>query len=100
MTSINLVALPKKFAFVRWRLFGAFCQIRIYTYSMCIFTIQGVLKNGQCHEMGLKLKYMISIIIAAIPKNVFLYEVEPLVPNTYIRLFKVYFHHAGCPKMP
>ena len=43
---------------------------------MCIFSVQGVLKIGQCHEVGQKLKYMISIIVAAIPKNVFLYEVE------------------------
>ena len=46
---------------------------------MFIFTVQGVLENRQCHDMGLKLKYMISMIIAAIPKNVFFYEVEPFV---------------------
>ena len=46
---------------------------------MCIFTVQSLLENGKCREMGLELKYMISIIIAAIPKNVFLYEVEPFV---------------------
>ena len=65
MNSINLVALPKKFSFMRWRLFGYFCQntyIYIYTYFMCIFTVQGVLKNRQCRDMGLKLKYMISMI--------------------------------------
>ena len=44
---------------------------------MCIFTVQGVLKNRQCHDMGLKLKYMIAMIVAAIQKNVFFYEVEP-----------------------
>ena len=92
MNSINLVALPKKFSFMRWRLFGAFCQnTYIYTYIMCIFTVQGVLENRQCHDMGLKLKYMISIIIAAIPKICFLLWGGASCPNTYIPLFKVYF---------
>ena len=60
-----------------WSLLSKY--IYIHTYFMCIFTVQGVLKNRQCHDMGLKLKYMISIILAAIPKNVFFYEVEPFV---------------------
>ena len=29
-----------------------FVKTHICTYSMCIFTVQGVLKNGQCHEVG------------------------------------------------
>ena len=101
MNSINLVALPKKFSFMRWRLFGAFCQntyIYIYTYFMCIFTVEDVLKIRQCHDMGLKLKYMISMIIAAIPKNVFFYEVEPFVSilSKYIRtLIQSVFHVVG-----
>ena len=44
MTSINTLALPKKFSIVSWRLLGAFW------------------------------------------------------PNTWTYLFKVYFHHTGCPK--
>ena len=65
---------------------------------MCIFTVHGVLKNRQCHDMGLKLKYMISIIIAAIPKNVFFYEVEPFVSilSKYIHtLIQSVFHIVG-----
>ena len=98
MTSINLVALPKKFAFVRWTLFGAFCQIRIYILILCVFSPYRVSKNRQCHDMGLKLKYMISMIIAAIPKNVFFYEVEPFVSilSKYIRtLIQSVFHVVG-----
>ena len=58
----------------------------------------GVLKNRQCHDMGLKLKYKISMIIAAIPKNVFFYEVEPFVSilSKYIRtLIQSVFHVVG-----
>ena len=77
MTSINLVALSKKFTFVRWRLFGAFSQNTLQYLQYLHRTVCP--KNGQCHEMGLKLKYMISIIIADIPKNVFLYGVEAFV---------------------
>ena len=29
-----------------------FVKIHIFTYSMCIVTVQGFLKNGQCHEVG------------------------------------------------
>ena len=63
MNSITLVTLPKKFSFMRWRLFGAF-----------------------------------SMIIAAIPKNVFFYEVEPFVSilSKYIRtLIQSIFHVVG-----
>ena len=63
MNSITLVTLPKKFSFMRWRLFGAF-----------------------------------SMIIAAIPKNVFFYEVEPFVSilSKYIRtLIQSKFHVVG-----
>ena len=75
-----------------------FVKIHIYTYSMCIFTVQGVLKNRQCHDMGLKLKYMISMIIAAIPKYVFFYEVEPFVsilPKYIHTLIQSVFHIVG-----
>ena len=65
---------------------------------MCIFTVQGVLKNRQCRDMGLKLKYMISMIIDAISKNVFFYEVEHFVSilSKYIRtLIQSVFHVVG-----
>ena len=78
-----------------------FVKIHYSIYS--IFTAQGVLKNGQWHEMGLKLKYMISIIIAAIPKNVFLYGVEPFVSLlSWIHTYpysKCIFTIQGVPKM-
>ena len=79
-----------------WSLLSKY--IYIHTYFMCIFTVQGVLKNRQCHDMGLKLKYMISMIITAIPKNVFFYEVEPFVSilSKYIRtLIQSVFHVVG-----
>ena len=45
---------------------------------------------------------MTLIIIAAFTKKSFPFWGgafwEPLVSNTYIPLFKVYFHHTGCPK--
>ena len=59
-------------------------QIYRWTYSKSIFTIQGVLKNGKYHEMGLKLRYMTSINIVALPKSFPLWGgafMEPFVPN-------------------
>ena len=82
---------PEKFFLYEVETFCQNTYIYIYTYIMCIFTAQGVLENRQCHDMGLKLKYMISIIIAAIPKICFLLWGGASCPNTYIPLFKVYF---------
>ena len=79
-----------------WSLLSKY--IYIYTYFMCIFTVQGVLKNRQCRDMGLKLKYMISMIIDAISKNVFFYEVEHFVSilSKYIHiLIQSVFHIVG-----
>ena len=82
--------------------FSKYSMLDHIYFSMCIFTVQGLLENGKCREMGLKLKYMISIILAAISKKWFPLWCgafcEPHLPNTYIPLFKVYFHHTGCPK--
>ena len=49
-----------------WRLLS---QILRYTISKCIFTKQDVLKNGKCHEIGQKLKYMTSINMVALQKK-------------------------------
>ena len=59
--------------------FSKYSMLDHIYFSMCIFTVQGLLENGKCREMGFKLKYMISIIQLLSQKNVFLYEVEPFV---------------------
>ena len=51
--------------------FSKYSMLDHIYFSMCIFTVQGLLENGKCREMGLKLKYMISIILAAISKKMF-----------------------------
>ena len=62
MTLIILVALQKKFSFMRCSFFGyLLSQTLRYAYSVCIFTIQGVLKMDN--------------VIATLPKKV--YEAEP-----------------------
>ena len=121
MTSIIRVALQKKVSYMRCSFYGSLFSQRLqYTFSKCIITIQDVLKKGKYHIMGKKLKYMNSItlvtlpkkfsfmrwrlfgafsmIIAAIPKNVFFYEVEPFVSilSKYIRtLIQSVFHVVG-----
>ena len=83
MTLIILVALQKKFSFMRcsffWKPFVSNTQICLfYVY----FHHTGCPKNEQCQ----KLKYMTSIIILQ------------LLSHKNIYLFKVNFHHTGCPK--
>ena len=102
MTSINIVALRKKFSFVRWRLFGAFCQ-NTYMYLFYVyFHRTGCPKKWTMPWSGLKIEIYDFNNCSCYPKKCFpLWGGnfhEPLVPNTYIPLFKVYFHHTGCPK--
>ena len=50
MTSINIVALPKKFSFMSWNfIWSILSPIHGHTYSKCILTIQGVpkMKNAE-----------------------------------------------------
>ena len=67
MTSIKIIAILKKFSFMRRTFFEAYMfQIFRYTFSKCFFTKQDVLKNGKCHEIAKNSKYMTSIKIIAI----------------------------------
>ena len=64
MTSINIFDLQKKFSFMRW------------IFWEPILTIQGVLRNGKCNEMGLDLRYMTLSNIVTLQKKVFFYEAD------------------------
>ena len=59
---------------MRWNLLGAFFKnIILYsfrnTHFKCIFTIQGVPKNGKCNVIGIKLRCMTFINIATLLKR-------------------------------
>ena len=76
MTSINIIALNKKFAFMRWSFLGAFCPKYLYnTISNCIFTKQGVLKI--VHFLKWAKNWDIRLpSIKLLPEKVFPYELE------------------------
>ena len=74
-------------------------QILRYAYSMCIFTIQGVLKWTMSWN-GLKIEmYDFNHYSCSPKKSLWGWAFwDPLVPNTKIYLFKVNFDHTGSPK--
>ena len=72
MTSINIVALLKKFFFVRWRLFGAFCE-NTYIYLLYVyFHHTGCQKKWKMPWNGLKIYVYVCISLfldQRIPKS-------------------------------
>ena len=76
MTSINIVALQKRFALSGGFLGSLLSQIYTKTYFKSILTIQGVIRNGKCNEMGLDLRYMTLSNIVTLQKKVFFYEAD------------------------